>query len=189
MEQRRGGPLPILRRFRNGGNGGIFGLPRPLTEIVNVFKCKALKCGSERRVTLLHRPVGSSKSTIARLLKRGLERNSRCEERALFTYGWKNDDGSVLWCPCTRSPSTSCRMKAARKPACIRRTKPRRNLRANRDPVIRHEPSGRIATMDHQARSVRPLRAAKLSQSRYGNRRSCREFTDPSTDIDIATCP
>ncbi len=40
-------------------------------EIVNVFKSAALKYGSERRVLLLHGPVGSSKSTIARLLKRG----------------------------------------------------------------------------------------------------------------------
>ena len=50
-------------------------------EIVNVFKSAALKYGSERRVLLLHGPVGSSKSTIARLLKRGLERYSRTRGR------------------------------------------------------------------------------------------------------------
>jgi serine protein kinase len=88
----------------NDGCDAIFGLTRPLMEIVNVFKSAALKYGSERRVLLLHGPVGSSKSTIARLLKRGLERYSRCEEGALFTYGWKNDDGSVLWCPMHEEP-------------------------------------------------------------------------------------
>ncbi len=88
----------------NDGCDAIFGLTRPLMEIVNVFKSAALKYGSERRVLLLHGPVGSSKSTIARLLKRGLERYSRCEEGALFTYGWKNDDGTVLWCPMHEEP-------------------------------------------------------------------------------------
>jgi serine protein kinase len=88
----------------NDGTDAIFGLTKPLMEIVNVFKSAALKYGSERRVLLLHGPVGSSKSTIARLLKRGLERYSRMEEGALFTYGWKNDDGSVLWCPMHEEP-------------------------------------------------------------------------------------
>ena len=58
----------------NDGRDAIFGLTRALMEIVNVFKSAALKYGSERRVLLLHGPVGSSKSTLARLLKRGLER-------------------------------------------------------------------------------------------------------------------
>jgi serine protein kinase len=99
-----------LIRFRffddpeNGGCDAIFGLMRPLMEIVNVFKSAALKYGSERRVLLLHGPVGSSKSTIARLLKRGLERYSRIEEGALYTYGWKNEDGSILWCPMHEEP-------------------------------------------------------------------------------------
>ena len=47
----------------------IFGLTQVLIQLVNVFKSAALKYGSERRVLLLHGPVGSSKSTIARLLK------------------------------------------------------------------------------------------------------------------------
>jgi serine protein kinase len=88
----------------NGGADAIFGLTRPLMEIVNVFRSAALKYGSERRVLLLHGPVGSSKSTIARLLKRGLERYSRTEDGALFTYGWKHEDGSVLWCPMHEEP-------------------------------------------------------------------------------------
>ena len=42
-------------------------------KLVNVFKSAAQGYGTERRVILLHGPVGSSKSTIARLLKKGLE--------------------------------------------------------------------------------------------------------------------
>ena len=73
----------------NDGKDGIFGLSKPLMELVNVFKSAALKYGSERRVLLLHGPVGSSKSTIARLLKQGLERYSRTEDGALYSFGWK----------------------------------------------------------------------------------------------------
>jgi serine protein kinase len=83
----------------NDGRDAIFGLTKPLMELVNVFKSAALKYGSERRVLLLHGPVGSSKSTIARLLKRGLERYSHTDEGALYSYGWKQDDGTVSWCP------------------------------------------------------------------------------------------
>jgi serine protein kinase len=88
----------------SGGRDAIFGLTKPLVELVNVFKSAALKYGSERRVLLLHGPVGSSKSTIARLLKRGLERYSTTEEGALFTYGWRNEDGTVTWCPMREEP-------------------------------------------------------------------------------------
>ncbi|HUG91414.1 MAG TPA: serine protein kinase [Planctomycetaceae bacterium] len=86
------------------GRDAIFGLTRPLMELVNVFKSAALKYGSERRVLLLHGPVGSSKSTIARLLKRGLERYSRKDEGAIYSYGWKQDDGPTLWCPMHEEP-------------------------------------------------------------------------------------
>jgi serine protein kinase len=55
-------------------------------------------------VLLLHGPVGSSKSTIARLLKRGLERYSRTDEGALYSHGWRQEDGSVTWCPMREEP-------------------------------------------------------------------------------------
>src|SRR3954468_22881739 len=48
----------------------IYGLDRSLLQLVNSFKSAAKMYGTERRVLLLHGPVGSSKSTIARLLKR-----------------------------------------------------------------------------------------------------------------------
>ena len=88
----------------NDGRDAIFGLTKPLMEIVNVFKSAALKYGSERRVLLLHGPVGSSKSTIARLLKRGLERYSRRDAGAVYSYGWKEADGTIIWCPMHEEP-------------------------------------------------------------------------------------
>ncbi len=99
-----------LTRYRffddphNDGEDAIFGLTKPLMELVNVFKAAALKFGSERRVLLLHGPVGSSKSTIARLLKRGLERYSRADAGALYTFGWKEEDGSITWDPMNGEP-------------------------------------------------------------------------------------
>src|SRR5690349_21951847 len=74
-------------------------------DIVNVFRSAALKYGSERRVLLLHGPVGSSKSTIARLLKRGLESYSRSKEGALYTHQWLMP-GREEWedCPMKEEP-------------------------------------------------------------------------------------
>lgn len=88
----------------NDGRDAIFGLTKPLMEFVNVIKSAALKYGSERRVLLLHGPVGSSKSTITRLLKRGLERYTHTDDGAVYSFGWKEDDGSVTWDPMHGEP-------------------------------------------------------------------------------------
>ena len=73
-----------------GGRDAIFGLDVALMKLVNVFKSAAQGYGTEKRVLLLHGPVGSSKSTIARLLKKGLESYSRTPEGALYTFKWVN---------------------------------------------------------------------------------------------------
>src|SRR5713226_8008711 len=76
---------------QHGGESAVFGLDIPLMRLVNVFKAAALKHGAEKRVILLHGPVGSSKSTIVRLLKRGLEEYSRTPDGALYTFMWALD--------------------------------------------------------------------------------------------------
>jgi len=86
------------------GNDAIYGLTETLMQLVHVFRSAALKYGSERRVLLLHGPVGSSKSTIARLLKRGVERYARTPEGAVYTFGWKEEDGSITWDPMHGEP-------------------------------------------------------------------------------------
>ncbi|WAS92978.1 PrkA family serine protein kinase [Nannocystis punicea] len=75
------------------GRDAIFGLDIPLMRLVSVLKAAALRYGTERRIILLHGPVGSSKSTIARLLKKGLEEYSRTPEGALYTYEWTLPEG------------------------------------------------------------------------------------------------
>ena len=70
------------------GKDAVFGLDVPLMRLVNVIKSAALGYGTEKRVILLHGPVGSAKSTIARLLKKGIEHYSRTDEGKLFTFSW-----------------------------------------------------------------------------------------------------
>ncbi|MBK9033709.1 MAG: serine protein kinase [Myxococcales bacterium] len=73
---------------QHGGKDAIFGLDVPLMRLMNVLKSAAQGYGTERRIILLHGPVGSAKSTIARLLKKGVEEYSRSPEGALYTYYW-----------------------------------------------------------------------------------------------------
>src|SRR5580698_2583033 len=73
---------------QHAGRDAIFGLDIPLMRLVSVLHSAAQRYGTERRVILLHGPVGSSKSTIARLIKRGMEEYSRTPEGALYTYDW-----------------------------------------------------------------------------------------------------
>ncbi len=84
----------FFTEFASRHSDGIYGLDRPLMQLVNTFKSAALGYGTERRVILLHGPVGSAKSTIARLLKRGIEEYSRTDNGMLFSFKWKNDDGT-----------------------------------------------------------------------------------------------
>jgi serine protein kinase len=73
------------------GNDAVYGLEIPLMKLVNVFKSAAQRLGTEKRIILLHGPVGSSKSTIVRRLKRGLESYSKRAEGALYTFSWRDE--------------------------------------------------------------------------------------------------
>ena len=88
------------------GADAVFGLDEPLAALVNAFKSAAKGYGIEKRVLLLHGPVGSSKSTIARMLKKGLERYSATDRGALFTLGWVSLEDAQLthWCPMHEEP-------------------------------------------------------------------------------------
>src|SRR5438105_8089768 len=80
----------FFTEFASKHADAIYGLDRPLMQLVNAFKSAAKGYGTERRVLLLHGPVGSSKSTIARLLKRGLEDYARTDAGMVFRFAWKN---------------------------------------------------------------------------------------------------
>jgi serine protein kinase len=92
----------------DGGRDAVFGLDVPLMRLVHNVKSAAFGYGTEKRILLLHGPVGSSKSTIARILKKGLEVYSNTPEGALYTYGWKTDlaagPDAVQWCPMHEDP-------------------------------------------------------------------------------------
>lgn len=68
----------------------IVGLEETKDELVKFIRGAAGGYGTEKRVLLLHGPVGSSKSTICRLLKKGLERYSKTDAGAWYTYKWVN---------------------------------------------------------------------------------------------------
>lgn len=74
------------------GRDGIYGLDFALMDLVNFFRSAAEGYGTDKRILLLHGPVGSSKSTIARLLKKGMEAYSRTPEGALYSFSWLLDD-------------------------------------------------------------------------------------------------
>lgn len=79
----------------DNGKDAVFGLDVHLMKLVNVLKAAAQSYGPEKRVILLHGPVGSSKSTIARLMKKGLEYYSTTEEGALYTFKWVAGPGKI----------------------------------------------------------------------------------------------
>lgn len=80
----------------NNGANAIYGLDIPLMRLVHVLKAASEGYGPEKRVILLHGPVGSSKSTIARLLKQGMEHYSRTPDGALYSFDWVNLGGTDL---------------------------------------------------------------------------------------------
>lgn len=79
----------------NNGKDAVFGLDVPIMKLVNVLKAAALGYGTEKRVILLHGPVGSAKSTICRMLKKGLEAYSRSDTGALYTFEWIDEKGEL----------------------------------------------------------------------------------------------
>jgi serine protein kinase len=74
------------------GADAIFGLDFALMQLVDFLRSAAEGYGTDKRILLLHGPVGSSKSTIARLLKKGVEAYSRTPEGALYSFSWLMDE-------------------------------------------------------------------------------------------------
>ncbi len=62
----------------------IFGLEKPLQQIVEYFHSGAQRLEVRKRILLLMGPVGGGKSTIVSLLKRGLENYTRSETGAVY---------------------------------------------------------------------------------------------------------
>ncbi|MEE8468315.1 MAG: serine protein kinase, partial [Planctomycetota bacterium] len=87
----------------SGGQEAVYGLEEPLNQLVDVIRAGARGLGPERRIILLHGPVGSAKSTIARLLKHGLERYTHSAAGAIYTFSW-DIDGEEIPSPMNQDP-------------------------------------------------------------------------------------
>ncbi len=98
----------FFRDTRHTGKDAIYGLDIPLMRLMSVLKAAANGLGPQRRIILLHGPVGSSKSTIVRLLKKGLEEYTKTNAGALYTYSWvvPGPDGKEeeMQCPMHEDP-------------------------------------------------------------------------------------
>ena len=93
----------------NQGQDAIFGLERTLINFVNILKSAANGYGTERRVLLLHGPVGSSKSTLARLLEKRPGAVFPRRRGSLYSFAWKEEgpDGEeeiLAVCPMHEEP-------------------------------------------------------------------------------------
>jgi serine protein kinase len=92
----------------DNGEDAIYGLDRALIQLVDFFRSAAQGYGTERRILLLHGPVGSAKSTICRLLKKGLEYYSRLDEGAMYSFAWRIEKPSgetvLADCPMHEEP-------------------------------------------------------------------------------------
>jgi serine protein kinase len=73
----------------------LFGLEKPLQQLVEYFSSAAQRLEVRKRILLLMGPVGGGKSTIVSMLKRGLEAYSRSEEGAVY---------SIKGCPMHEEP-------------------------------------------------------------------------------------
>lgn len=76
-------------------DGEIFGLDRPLQQLMEYFHSAAQRLEVRKRILLLMGPVGGGKSTIVTLLKRGLENYSRTDDGAIY---------SIKGCPMHEEP-------------------------------------------------------------------------------------
>lgn len=73
----------------------LFGLEDVIEEIVSYFRASALRLDTRKRILLLHGPVSGAKSTIAAILKRGLEKFSRTAAGELYALVWKDSLGMM----------------------------------------------------------------------------------------------
>jgi len=73
----------------------LFGLEKPVAQIVEYFSAAAKRLEPRKRILLLMGPVGGGKSTIAIMLREGLERYTRMPEGAVY---------AIAGCPMHEEP-------------------------------------------------------------------------------------
>jgi serine protein kinase len=93
----------------SNGEDAIYGIDEALKNLVDTLCAAAKGLGPDRRILLLHGPVATSKSTIGRLFRRGLEEYSKTDEGRLYTFEWDVSDfddepTDVVPCPIFEEP-------------------------------------------------------------------------------------
>ena len=103
-EQGEDHPLQVLHRVRRPARRRHL-RPRPAADAAGQ-RLQVGRQGLRHRAAraAAARPGRLSKSTIARLLKKGLEEYSRTDAGMLFTFAWKSDDGTWHKCPMHEEP-------------------------------------------------------------------------------------
>lgn len=76
-------------------DGEIYGLEKPLQQVVEYFNSAAQRLEVRKRILLLMGPVGGGKSTIVSMLKRGLEAYTRTVDGAVY---------AIAGCPMQEEP-------------------------------------------------------------------------------------
>lgn len=182
--------LIVYRFFSDSSfdaDDAIFGLEIPLMRLVNFFQSAAQGYGTEKRVLLLHGPVGSAKSTIVRRIKRGLELYSRSPEGALYSFSWYMGDIAELeagrvndtdWEPSPMNEEPLCLVPQDLRPAFLERLNKGRSddnrvqIKGNLCPVSRynyHELMRRYdGDWNKMIRHVRVRRLLFSEQDRIG---------------------
>jgi serine protein kinase len=148
----------------NGGANAIFGLDIPLMRSCTCSRPRPRGTAPRSASSCSTGPVGSSKSTIARLLKLGVEQYSRsAADGALYTFDWAGLAGlgiaGVASTDIDRFPEPDERRAASRDPAGVARKghRPARALeRQVQGPRRRRPRSGESLHLQHLvARSTR----------------------------------
>ncbi len=83
-----GEPTLVYKFFENE----LYGIEDSIYALMKYFKSAADRLDTRKRILLLHGPVSGAKSTIATLLKRGLENYSKTDEGAIYTLEWQLDN-------------------------------------------------------------------------------------------------
>lgn len=81
----------FFKDFDEDGNmtaDSLFGIDFALERLVKHFAASALNLSNEKRILIMRGPVASAKSTIARQIKRGLEKYSYSEDGRIYSFRW-----------------------------------------------------------------------------------------------------
>ncbi len=77
----------------------LSGMEKPIHQLVESVRGAAAHSGPEKRIILMVGPVGTAKTTLVDIMKRGLESYTRTDEGKLYSLQWdlRGEDGKKLF--------------------------------------------------------------------------------------------